>query len=229
MPARQLQAVAARASWAHPGPGKQREAGALLGPGISALIAQFASSARQNPATSAFVLSPQTAGDATQELASVLERLSGARVIGRRDAGTLAAQGGSSTGPLTGPVIPRGLAPDASLALAGATAQSEPALGSLAAAPVESYGPAGAAQKARNHDARPVRAAATVTSAPTFPASRPAARVAIGTGGGSGAPPAAALFALAVICLPMLIAGRIGLDPLRCKSALLTSRLERPG
>jgi hypothetical protein len=229
MPASQLQAVAARVAWARPGPGEQQEAGALLGPNIAALIAQFASSARQNPTATAFVLSPQAAGDATQELASILPQLSGARVPGPPDGGTPAAQRGSSTGPATGSVIPRGLAPDASLPFGGASAQSEQAAGSLAAAPVDTFGPAGGTQKARERGAPPVRGAATVTSAPTFPASRPAARVAMGTGGSSGAPSAAALFALAVVRLPVPLAGRVRLDLLRCKSALLTSRLERPG
>jgi hypothetical protein len=236
MPARQIQAVAANGSWVDPAPGEHSETGALLGPGISGLIAQSVSSAAENEALSAFGLSAQMAGDATRELGgllpqlgSVLPRPAGAPVRGRPRSGASAHRPASSGRQHSS----RELVTDASLVSGGSTTQSEQSPSPLAAASVSIYGPAGATKtgatrKARQHKPPRGAEAAPVRLAATFPASRQA-RGAIGTGGGSGAPPTAALFALAVVCLPMLLAGTIGLDLFRCKSALLTSRLERPG
>jgi hypothetical protein len=236
MPARQVQAVAAQGSWAHPAPAEHSEAGRLLGPSISVLIGQSVSSAAQNPALSAFGLSAQMPGDATGELGSILPQLgsvlprpAGGPITVRPRSGAAAPQPSSSARPQAS----RGLVTDASLVSGGSTTQSEQSLGPLAAASVVIYGPAGATQtsatrKARQHKPPRGAEAAPVRLAATFPASRQA-RGAIGTGGGSGASPTAALFALALVCMPMLLAGRIGLDLFRCKSALLTSRLERPG
>jgi hypothetical protein len=225
MPARQTQAAAASAAWVLRGSAQQKEAGVSLSPDIPALTAQFASSAEHDPVVNGLALTAQMAGDARQALGSPLPQLSGEGPAGPPDSG---ARAGQRTSSASAPVV-RGLSPDAWVPSRGSIAQSTQAVSAVAVAPVDTYRLPGAARRAGEPSGPAAGAAPTVRPAPAFPASRPAGRAAIGTGGGSGAPPAAALFALAVISLPLLLAGRVALDPLRCKSALLTSRLERPG
>jgi len=214
MLARQAQAEVIAMSWLPPGPGEPADS--AITPELASLIASFESQARNNSPADAAAVAPQLARADTHQLGLV-------SVI--------------ST-PLPAPEA----APATGLALAGGTLAADPRAHGVSApalgfsrvvwsAPGAWNESLGRLQAAR----RPLRTASRSATAdsgatPIAQGSLPSGSAAAFGGTATGlAAPAAALLVIAAACL--LLTRSLGRPPMQLawKSALLSSRLERPG
>lgn len=170
-------------------------------PDLQRLIAQFRSLARDITADSATAPPSKVTGAAAQELALVLT----------------AADAPLSSGLAQGPPSPVRVESTAPAGLASAWRLA--ALG------------AGARLNGAGRDTQKTSVATPTATSPTVAAwLSSAAGAAFGSGATGAAAPAAALLAVVAVCLlGTWLPRRLADDGLACKSALLNTRLERPG
>jgi hypothetical protein len=199
---RERQAESALRLWAWSAPWREGAALTLFAPDLQRFIAEFESLARDITLNSAAEAPAKAAGAAAQELALVL---TGANTP---------AVGDSSQG-----------------TPASARSGSSAALGSLTYAQRLAALASGASLDDALHGTQKTSVATSTAASPTVAGWLPsAAGAAFGSGMTGAAAPAAALLAVAAVCLlGTWLPRRLADDGLACKSALLNMRLERPG
>jgi hypothetical protein len=207
-------------------PDEPPTAATVLGPNTLVLITRAESLASQNPAVITLAPPLKLTGDSPRELGQVIVSLAGWELPGPMMRAALTEAQQSRAAGQTRPRVLR--ARLAVLAHESSEASYEQYAPSFAAASEATNGPIGTARRTHERNPALTRASAAVTPIPY--SSRTAVRAVIGMGASGEAPPAVALWAVAGICMALaLLHGRLGLDPFLGRSALLTSRLERPG